>query len=85
MAEESYEHMHAPIHVVDAPKIDENEDSEVDEFIDKYITCALPDKTKYPEISNLVKKVKTYHHTTTCTKKNGLDLMLLGHHQIKPE
>ena len=69
MAEESSEHMHAPIHIVDAPKIDENEDSEVDELIDKYITCALPDKAKYPEISNLVKKVKTYHHTTTCTQK----------------
>ena len=38
-------------------KIDENEDSKVVEFIDKYITWALPDKTKYPEMSNLVKKV----------------------------
>ena len=51
------EHMHAPIHIVDAPKIDENEDSEVVEFIDTYIICALPDATKYPEIGNLVKKV----------------------------
>ena len=56
------EHMHAPIHVVDAPKIDENEDSEVAEFKNKYITCALPDATKYPEMSNLVKKVQTHHH-----------------------
>ena len=66
------EHMHAPIHIVDAPKIDENEGSEVVEFIDKYITCALPDETKYPEISKLVKKVQTHHHTTTCRKKNGV-------------
>ena len=51
------EHMHAPIDIVDAPKIDENEDSEVVEFIDKYITCALPDETKYPELSILVKTV----------------------------
>ena len=29
------EHMHAPIHIVDAPKIDENQDSEVVEFIGK--------------------------------------------------
>ena len=49
--------MHAPIHIVDAPKIDENEDSEVVEFIDKYITCTLPDVAKYRETSNLVKKV----------------------------
>ena len=41
------EHMHAPIHIGDVPKIDGNEDSEVVEFIDKYITCTLPDKTKY--------------------------------------
>ena len=41
--------MHAPIHVVDAPKIDENNDSEVIEmieFIDKYITCTLPNEKK---------------------------------------
>ena len=37
--------MHAPIHMVDAPKIDEDKDSEVVEFINKYITCALPDET----------------------------------------
>ena len=44
------EHIHVPIHIVDAPKIDENEDGEVVEFIYKYITCAVPDATKYPEI-----------------------------------
>ena len=63
------EHMHAPIHIADAPKIDENEDSEVVAFIDKYITCALPDATKYPETINLVKKVQTHQHTTICRKK----------------
>ena len=52
--------MHAPIYIEDAPEIDENEDSEVVEFIDKYITCALTDETKYPEMSNLVKKVQTF-------------------------
>ena len=61
--------MHVSIHIVDAPKIDENEDSEVVEFIDKDITCALPDATKYPEMSNLVKKVQTHHHTTACRTK----------------
>ena len=66
------EHMHAPIHIVDAPKIDGNEDIEVVEFIDKYIACALPDETKYPKISNLVKKVQSHHHTTTCRKKKGV-------------
>ena len=64
--------MHAPIHIVDAPKIDENNDSEVIELIDKYITCALLDEEKYPEVNKLVKKVETHHHTITCGKKNGV-------------
>ena len=67
------EHMQAPIHVVDAAKIDENNDSEVIEFIDKYITCALPDEEKYPEMNKLVRKVQTHHHTTTCRKKKGFN------------
>ena len=66
------EHIHAPIHVVDAPKIDENEDSEVVDFIDKYITCSLPDKVEHPELNSLVNKVQTHHHTTTCRKKKGV-------------
>ena len=66
------EHIHPLIHIVDAPKIDENEGSEVVKFIDKYIRCALPDETKYPEMSNLVKKVQTHHRTTTCGKKMGV-------------
>ena len=53
------EHMHAPIHIVDAPKIGENEDSEVVEFIDNYIIYDLPHETKYPKMSNLVKRVQT--------------------------
>ena len=59
-------HMHALIHIVDAPKIDENEEREVVGFIDKYITCALPDETKYSKMSSLVKKVQTCRHATTC-------------------
>ena len=66
------EHMQAPVHILDAPKIDENEYSELVTFIDKNIKCALPDETKYPEMNNLVKKVQTHHHTTTCRKKMSI-------------
>ena len=52
--------MHASIHLVGAPKIDENKDSEIVEFIDMYITCVLPDETKYPKMSNLVMKSSIY-------------------------
>ena len=66
------QHMHVPIHIADAPKIDENKCSEVVEFIDKYITYALPDETNYSEMTNLVKKGQIHHHTTTCRKKKGV-------------
>ena len=68
----STEHIHASIHGVDAPKIDENNDSEVIEFIDKYITRALPDEEKYPEMNKLVKKEQTHNHTATCRKKKAV-------------
>ena len=54
--------------IVDVSKIDESEDSEVIKFIDKYVRCAVPHETKYPEISNLVRKVQNHHHTATCIK-----------------
>ena len=66
------EALYALIHIADGPKIEENEERELVRFIDKYITCALPDDRKYPELSNLVKKVKTHCHTTTCRKKKGI-------------
>ena len=64
--------MQAPIHIVDASKIDRNEDSEVIDFIFKYITCALSDDTKYPEMSNLKKKVQSHHHATNFRKEKGV-------------
>lgn len=64
--------MHAPIHIVNAPEIDKNGDSEVFEFINEYITCASPDEAKYPEMRNLVKKVQTHHHTFACRQKKGV-------------
>ena len=66
------EHMHSPIHKVDAPKIEEYEYSEVAEFTDKSIICSLPDETKYPAIRKLVKKLKTHYHATTCKKKKDV-------------
>ena len=83
------EHMNTPIYIVDAQKVDENQNIDVVEFIDKYITCALPDNTEYPEMRNLVKKVKTHVIQALVERKRlqkkmqCVDLMFLGHHQIK--
>ena len=63
------DHIYASIHVAGAPKIDENEDYEVEEFIDRYITCSLPNAGEFPELRNLVNTLQTHHHTVTCRKK----------------
>jgi hypothetical protein len=44
------EHMHVGIHIKGAPKIDEDDDSEVTSFIDKYITCAIPDEKRISSV-----------------------------------
>ena len=46
------EHPHSVFHVMGAPRIDENDDSEVTVFIDKYITCSILNKNKYPPWTN---------------------------------
>ncbi|XP_066926766.1 uncharacterized protein [Clytia hemisphaerica] len=68
------EHVHAQIHIKDAPIIDEKDsskDNQVVDFIDNYITCSLPDKNEYPKLYELVNTVQKHHHTTTCRKKSG--------------
>ncbi len=42
------------------------------EFIDKYITCAMPDEKQYPDLQKSVKSVQTHHHAITCRKKKGV-------------
>ena len=68
------------IHVIGAPKIDEDDDKDVIKFVDQYITCSIPVE-KYSKLNGLVKKMQTYHGTTTGQKRKVLhvDLMLLGH------
>ena len=66
------EHPHCAIHVKDAPKLDENSDDEVVEFIDKFITCSLPDEDTEPELHELVTSRLSHKHTFTCRKKKGV-------------
>ena len=65
-------HIHCIIWIENAPKIGINSDETVTEFIDKYITCALPDKDKEPELYEIVKNVQihSYKHSSSCPKKN---------------
>ena len=66
------QHLHCAIHVKDAPKLDENTDSEILEFIHKYITFFIPHKDAKPELHELVISRQTHTCTTTCRKKKGV-------------
>jgi hypothetical protein len=66
------QHPHGIIHVKGAPVFDEDRDEDVVRFIDKYITCAIPDKEKYPKLHKLVTTVQIHGHSQTCEKKKGV-------------
>ncbi|XP_069125440.1 uncharacterized protein [Argopecten irradians] len=65
------EHFHAAVHVKDAPKLDVHDDKEVIKFIEKHISCEIPDKEVDPILHELVKSRQIHHHTRTCKKKKG--------------
>ncbi|XP_070548888.1 uncharacterized protein [Ptychodera flava] len=67
------EHFHAAVHVLNAPILDKNTDEDVILFIDKYISCAIPDKDTDPVLHDLVISRQTHHHTRTCKKRKGLE------------
>lgn len=66
------EHPHGILHVKGAPVFDEDSDAKVVKFIDKYITCTIPDKDKFPKLNKLVTTVQTHGHSQTCRKKKGV-------------
>ena len=70
------QHVHAPVHVKDAPMLDKESDIDVVSFIDKNITCALPNLETRSELHKLVDTVQTHHHTTTCRKKKGCKMSI---------
>ena len=49
-------HIHAILHIQDAPKIDDDDVEEVIQFIDNHITCALPHDVNHQHFHALVKK-----------------------------
>ena len=65
------EHFHAAIHVKDAPKLDEQTDEQCITFIDKYISCQIPNKEEDEELFQLVKTRQVHHHTKTCKKNKN--------------
>jgi hypothetical protein len=66
------EHFHAAVHVKDAPRLGTATDGEVVAFVDKYVTCAIPDETTDPILHQLVTTRQAHYHTGTCKKKLGV-------------
>ena len=62
-------HIHMVVWVKDAPKLDEDNDDDVTEFVDNYITCEMPseDDTELHEIVTHV-QMHTKNHTKSCRK-----------------
>ena len=65
-------HCHATVHVKDAPVFDKDDNDDITRFIDKYISCSLPDAESNQELHRLVSTVQKHNHTRTCRKKVGV-------------
>ncbi len=67
-------HIHLLVWVKDAPEFENDSDQVVCDFIDRYITCQLPDPTGDPELHQIVTEVQLHsrNHSKSCKKGNAL-------------
>ncbi|XP_055056177.2 uncharacterized protein [Misgurnus anguillicaudatus] len=67
-------HIHLLAWVKDAPEFESDSDEVVCGFIDRYITCRLPDSTTDPELHQIVTEVQLHSrkHSKSCKKGNVL-------------
>ncbi|KAJ8388010.1 hypothetical protein AAFF_G00148010 [Aldrovandia affinis] len=66
-------HIHMVVWIEDAPGVQDPEDCpDVIEFIDRYITCQMPDEKADPELHKIVSEVQIHsrNHSKTCRKGN---------------
>ncbi|KAK6167006.1 hypothetical protein SNE40_021119 [Patella caerulea] len=65
-------HVHGLLWIEDAPVLGRDPDSKLVEFVDKYITCKMPNISDDPELHEIVSSVQTHSkkHSKSCKKKN---------------
>ncbi|XP_076858467.1 uncharacterized protein LOC143512266 isoform X2 [Brachyhypopomus gauderio] len=65
-------HIHCLFWVKDAPEFEDDPDQVVCDFIDKYISCKLPDPNTDRELNTIVTEVQTHsrNHSKSCKKNN---------------
>ena len=62
-------HAHTLIWIKDAPKLGYADEADVKAFIDKYISCSLPDDDQ--ELRALVEGLQIHRHSPTCRQKGS--------------
>ncbi|KAJ8372288.1 hypothetical protein AAFF_G00290740 [Aldrovandia affinis] len=66
-------HIHMVVWIEDAPGVQDPEDCpDVIKFINRYITCQMPDEKADPELHKIVSEVQVHsrNHSKTCRKGN---------------
>uniref|UniRef100_A0A8C4HPS9 ATP-dependent DNA helicase n=1 Tax=Dicentrarchus labrax TaxID=13489 RepID=A0A8C4HPS9_DICLA len=65
-------HIHLLVWIKDAPEFGDQDDAEVINFIDQYITCQMPDPKADPELHKIVSEVQVHsrNHSKSCKKGN---------------
>ena len=67
-------HAHTLIWIKDAPKLGYADEADVKAFIDKYISCSLPDDDH--ELRALVEGLQIHRHSPACRQKGSLGLTI---------
>ena len=62
-------HAHTLFWIKDAPKLGYSQEDNVKLFIDKYVSCSLPDTDE--ELRNLVESLQVHRHSQSCRRKTG--------------
>ena len=62
-------HAHTLFWIKDAPKLGYSKDEDVKGFIDKYVSCSLPNSDE--ELGNIVESLQVHHHSQSCRRKTG--------------
>jgi hypothetical protein len=65
-------HIHMIVWIKNAPKYGANSDEELMEFIDKHITCKMPNERKDSHLYEIIKNVHTHSksHSKSCKRRN---------------
>ena len=62
-------HAHTLIWIKNAPKLGYSDEEDVTAFIDKHVSCSLPETDE--ELCTLVQSLQIHHHSQTCRRKGS--------------